>query len=352
MTATKKLYLHVGHQKCGSTTIQHWLKKQEKNLEKMGIKYLKTGRGELGNSYVHHELALEVLTNNFKNGKNILFDNLQQEINNSDAEHFIISAENFIQITEKQQLQQLRDCFPNNLELHLVFIYRNQYQWLSSQWAQLAKNGITFDNFYAWFERFSLSLRALKYNEVCDFWDEYFQPSYLHILSFEDLVYSNSGLLSNFFDFIGIQGIPSDLLQESKNYNISPSYKTIILCQKIFSFMKETEELSWLFLQEETIRTREKISKYIQEFAQHRGFNQEKIDFMSLEQKKQVFDYYYGSNLELIDRFASRDKFRLFLKSPTESKNYMDIKKIITDLSPSLLNEAMAFVMVKLAEAK
>lgn len=352
MATTKKLYIHVGHQKCGSTTIQHWLKKHEKNLETMGIKYLKSGRGELGNSYVHHELALEVLTNNFKDGKNNVFDNLKQEINNSDAENFIISAENFIQITEKKQLLQLRDCLPTNLELNLVFIYRNQYQWLSSQWAQLAKNGTTFDDFDNWFDRFSQSLRALRYNEICDFWDQYFEPSYLHVLSFEDLVYSNSGLLSNFFDLIGIDGISSDLFQESKNYNISPSYKTILLCQQIFSCIKETEELFWLFQQEENIRIREIISKYIQEFSQGRGFNQEKIDFMSLEQKKLVFDYYYGSNLELIDRFSSRDKFKLFLKAPTESKNYMDIKNIITDLSPSLLNEAMAFVMVKLAESK
>ena len=340
----KKLFLHIGHQKCGSTTIQHWLTDYQDALREIGVHYIKAGRRK---SYVHHRLALQVLNSHLQNDDNNLFREVRQEINNSTSSNFIISAENFIQIDDSSQLIDLRRHLPQDIEIHLVLIFRNQYKWLNSQWAQLAKNGTTLDSYKDWFSQNFDSLRALKYDQICEFWLENFQPSVLHILSLDDLVGSFESLIAGFFKSLNLPCLPADVMADTQRYNISPTYQTILLCKEIFTQFKQQEELSFLF-EEHSIAKRERVSNLIQYFAQMRGLNSEKKKWSTFSQDQQVFEYYYKSNLKFTEWFSSQEKFEIFLKPPTPSNFETDDVETQPTISASLLNEALIFMLARL----
>lgn len=340
----KKLFLHIGHQKCGSTTLQHWLNDHQDSLKEIGVHYIKAGRRK---SYVHHRLALQVLNNYLKDSHNELFKEVRQEINNSSANYFIISAENFIQIDRSEQLIDLRHHLPEDIEIHLVLILRNQYKWLASQWAQLAKNGTTLESYDEWFSKNFDSLRALQYNQICEFWLEHFQPHVLHVYSLDDLVSSSEDLVTGFFKALDLPCLPSEIRVDTQRYNVSPNYQTILLCQQIFAQLEQQEELSFLF-EEYSIAKRERVSNLIQYFAQTRGLNKDKTKWSSFNQDEQAFEYYYESNLKFIEQFSTHEQFDVFLKPPVQSSVETNGADTQLTISATLLNEALIFMLARL----
>ena len=341
----KTLFLHVGHQKCGSTSIQHWLADNPEFLKKSDICYLQSGRGA---SYVHHRLAVEIMKASSAeelNRPHSIYEKLRIEIENSSARNFIVSAENFIQLRQPKHLSYLKQCLPKDVDIHIVFIYRNQQGWLASQWAQLAKNGTVLSSYNDWFEKYWNKLLGLRYREICDLWIQAIQPVKTHVLSFEDLVSSEEGLIRGFFNSLNLSSPSIDLVKSSKRHNVSPSAKAILLCQNVFKILKEHEELDFLFTDGHIVH-RECISGLVQEFAIQNKIGKGK-KWSDPSKKLKVFRYYEEENERLINQFSSRDRFQLFMTPPNSEPS---VESTIDDLrvDKAIEQAALNFVLVKL----
>lgn len=334
----KKLFVHIGHQKCGSTAIQQWMNQNENILAELGIQYIKTGRK---NGYAHQQLAIDI--RNYKLNQNQIFTELKQEINSSQADYFLISAENLIEITRPDVVINLRDRLEFDLEFHLVAIFRNQWSWLPSQWSQLAKLGTTFEDYQTWFERCFNSLRELRYDRICQFWFQYCQPTAIHALSFEDLLAFPFGIVEGFFRQLNLPSPQPELFKIEK-INSAPSYQTIVLSQKFFSLLKHNSNTAFLF-EPGHMQEREAIYQYINQFAQIHDLNQTKKEWISYQQKLQVYDYYYHYNLDLIARFSQFEFERFFLPPVNNDDNLIGLKEKI---EASLLTKLQEYMHDKL----
>lgn len=139
----KKLYIHVGLHKTGTTGIQALLTVNTKQLAERGVLYPATGR--IANTveytadpaYAHHNIPLVTMS-----GDNSLLHKLIKEIKDSDSHTAVISSEVFMQqfkndLSNITRLAILRDHF----EVKIVFYLRRQDSLYESVTNQQIKDG-------------------------------------------------------------------------------------------------------------------------------------------------------------------------------------------------------------------
>lgn len=139
----KKLYIHVGLHKTGTTGIQALLTVNTKQLAERGVLYPATGR--IANTveytadpaYAHHNIPLVTMS-----GDNSLLHKLIKEIKDSDSHTAVISSEVFMQqfkndLSNITRLAILRDYF----EVKIVFYLRRQDSLYESVTNQQIKDG-------------------------------------------------------------------------------------------------------------------------------------------------------------------------------------------------------------------
>ena len=139
----KKLYIHVGLHKTGTTGIQALLTANTKQLAQRGVFYPDTGR--IANTleytavpaYAHHNIPLVTM-----GGDDSLLHKLIKEIKDSDSHTAVISSEVFMQqfkndLSNISRLAILRDHF----EVKIVFYLRRQDSLYESVTNQKIKDG-------------------------------------------------------------------------------------------------------------------------------------------------------------------------------------------------------------------
>jgi len=139
----KKLYIHVGLHKTGTTGIQALLTANTKQLAQRGVLYPDTGR--IANTleytavpaYAHHNIPLVTM-----GGDDSLLHKLIKEIKDSDSHTAVISSEVFMQkfksdLSNISRLAILRDHF----EVKIVFYLRRQDSLYESVTNQQVKDG-------------------------------------------------------------------------------------------------------------------------------------------------------------------------------------------------------------------
>jgi len=149
----KKLFIHVGPHKTGTTYIQEILESNSKRLQKHGYTYPKIFYMAKG----QHHIVTHLLQNNNQE------DFLQecQEINESEND-IILSSENFIYLNRKQ-LERLRDLFEKR-DIILIFYFRNPLQRFFSYWQEMIKHGetISYFNFFTRNSMFPFATKQLN----------------------------------------------------------------------------------------------------------------------------------------------------------------------------------------------
>lgn len=128
----KRLFLHIGMNKTGTSAIQHVLSEQHCVLERQGLLYPKTGR----QSDAHYGISAEM---GFYQGKpqrdrkvgarRNLIDQLKSEIKKSSAQDVVISSEFFVIPRDVRVVQKTLaefDCYI------LVYLRRHDHWWAAA----------------------------------------------------------------------------------------------------------------------------------------------------------------------------------------------------------------------------
>ncbi|MDD2828456.1 MAG: hypothetical protein PHW18_02650 [Sulfuricurvum sp.] len=144
----KKIYLHIGCGKTGSSALQLWLNHNANFLEKNGLSYPLFGQKRLGEYDISSGNAAGV-TNAIMEGKGEeFFTNLLRHIN--DNQDILLSSEAF-QRLNNSQLIELKLLFTRlNLEPVIIAYVRDVYDMMYSSYLQLIKRHLytnTFSNY-------------------------------------------------------------------------------------------------------------------------------------------------------------------------------------------------------------
>ncbi|QKX18091.1 WcbI family polysaccharide biosynthesis putative acetyltransferase [Microbulbifer sp. YPW1] len=126
----KKLILHIGQSKTGTTSFQSFCFKHRKALLAEGTLY-----PESGLLYTHHRnLALHYKG---EQRNEALVQQLKQEIAAADCERVLISCESFEDLGASQARELLDDF--SDLDVSVVCTLRNRLDWVQSMYAEYVK---------------------------------------------------------------------------------------------------------------------------------------------------------------------------------------------------------------------
>jgi hypothetical protein len=191
----KKIFLHIGLHKTGTTALQSAFLRCRENLKEQGFYYPRVGIPL--NSQGHHNIAWGFLRDRRYMASSGDIHALLNEIESVDCPNTIISSEDFESLlNQPMMLEKVTDVFSKNGFKVLVIIYfRNQADYLISLYGELLKAGLGIE-FKLLFERFMME-KYFYYNE----WK--FSIDYLKIknslsqLKGVDIIYRNYDQLIN-----------------------------------------------------------------------------------------------------------------------------------------------------------
>ncbi|MEP0071224.1 MAG: hypothetical protein ABJE79_00865 [Marinomonas sp.] len=216
----KKLFIHVGPHKTGTTVIQKICLDNDSNLQSMNFLYPKTffsfiGHHELVNQVRKRSVSEEAVKNLADSGLNIL-----------------LSSENFIDFN-LADWRYVKEIF-SNFDIHIIYTWRRSSLKMYSIWQESIKHGES-ETFYAYYYsdliRPGVSDRLSQINNL-DRMEGVIGFENIHILDYEALS-ENKSLLSEFFKIMNIDSNQLGKKQHSegvKNASMKPGLTELLRC--------------------------------------------------------------------------------------------------------------------------
>ena len=215
----RRVILHVGIHKTGTTSIQGFLDKNWEVLKENNVLYPLAGRQETyqKNHVSHHKLAWSVVSwysNKYKfNKSDEYWTIMNHEIEKENPELIILSSEFFWRalIEEIKQIKSYLERY----DVQVLLYFRNPLDYAVSGYKQDIKTGKTTQDFYAYVKE-----RTWQYDfdATITRWQSVFGKNAIKIRIFEKV---KSNLIEDFVKLVGIDKFP--LIQNVETRNVSPS---------------------------------------------------------------------------------------------------------------------------------
>jgi len=212
----KKLFLHIGSHKTGSTSIQAACTLNKKVLHQQGFYFFdKTPAGnviESGNtsSWIPSDKSVH---ENIYNGIGLFVNQIEKLANKLNESHYnnvIMSAENFSWIFNAKHLKDLSNELSKFFDVRVISYIRRQDKLLMSHFQQASKS----PNLpaYAYYKGGCLSLpysrehydEYLDYNRKLSMWGEAFGIECMIVKVFDRNNLKNEDVVIDFFSTVGI----------------------------------------------------------------------------------------------------------------------------------------------------
>tara|TARA_Y100000588_G_scaffold394892_1_gene518118 strand:- start:3677 stop:4657 length:981 start_codon:yes stop_codon:yes gene_type:complete len=304
----KRLYLHVGPHKTGTTVIQKACIDNRNLLEQSNVKYPEMYFNHLG----HHGLVDAI------RGRKITDEDVSEiaELNCD----ILLSSENFINLAaEGFEYFKSKFC---DFTIEVIFSWRRSSHKMYSMWQESIKQGsdVNYNTFYykdlvkpGQSERLSQNLLIGRLVNV-------FGKENVHILDYENLS-NQDKLVDAFFEIVGVEGDCIDLSNINagiRNSALDPVSTEIIRCLNSMSI--QHLNLRGSTTRELFFAKQKQIAPYLEQLKMMLSKYQENI---------QVGDYFVDNHT---DRVITRDFGDLIVeyKKNVETKN-------ITIISPNWL---------------
>ena len=165
----KKIIIHIGLGRCGSSSLQGALASFRKDFINHGILYPE----DVDGGVAHHHLAplkSEMLANTLQSWEKTIKD-----FELSGSETLLLSSENFIAVPDS--LLKFIQRFTDNYNFKIIFLGRNQETLLPSIYSQWCKTGV----FISGFNKFYSDTRHLwHFPVILQRWSNLFGVSNIH----------------------------------------------------------------------------------------------------------------------------------------------------------------------------
>lgn len=334
MVMKKKIFMHVGPHKTGTTTIQFSMNLNKNLLKKNGIYYPKSGFVSEGLPG-HHNLAWELSGNDRYAEKYGTWSDLVSELNRVNFDRIILSSEDLCTLPREKVIQI--NEYLKDFDVHIVIYVRRQDQRLQSAWSEKIKNAkddtewLSFPEFVA---RVDYKFPYYDYYTLIQKWSDVFGKPKIIVRVLE----KNQLRGTLFNDFLTACEVPNpEQYQDADDMNLSPGIKTIVinreLKQRLHGKLDKGAMLRFYFS--------------IREYADLAGWNRDKWSFIDKELHQKIMEMYRSSNQKIAREFFGRDE--LFLE-PFEEKNLSNFTA--NDFSRTELLHAFAFITSAMLSAK
>lgn len=218
----KKVILHIGASKAGSSSIQHFLRRNRFNFAKLGHVVPDTQLSVGGPVSGDQVFALEALAKRgdaaaFRDRIDAIFD--QSDV---DAHTILISAENLSNAGNSALIAGLADGY----DLRIVMYLRRQDDLLTSAWQQWASK-IERD-FNAWL---ILALQQFgHWDRILAEWEAHAGREAMVVRVFDRAGFANGNVVEDFIDAIGLgeQASTFDLAQADSNPSVSDAVTEMV----------------------------------------------------------------------------------------------------------------------------
>lgn len=301
----KKLYIHIGRPKVGSSAIQHFLfMNRELLLNRYKMLYPKTGILQKAS----HKLALVFLPElmDADSVKNVnghdIYEELLEEIQNSRAKSAIISSENFYFVDP----QMMPSFLLNKFDVKIICYVRRQDEVLISSFVQEIKgNAIQFDTTFEDYTSNSLRMELLDYYPILTKWGKIFGDDNVIVRVYEK-GQMQQDIFTDILDSIEIK-ITDQFRLPEKRLNPSPSLDILEYIHLINKF--DANETVYRNLRRPLLDISEGL-EIPRELSSKNIFTH--------EQRITIIDQYKNSNSEVARKFLKRSDGKLFSKDPTD----------------------------------
>lgn len=228
----KTIYLHVGHPKTASSSLQHFLAKNREALEKKGYIYPLFSRDMVN----HHLLFLwnvnKAAALTWKEGRatldklDLLNNLLVQHLKNSPSDKIILSHESLIYNADK-----LLDHFAGDYHVVVIAYFRRMDHYVESFYSELISNGsedVTIDIHL----KTKLGPTYMSRYKMIETLSKRIGKENIIIRPFERAQLKNKSILEDFLSLIGIEDVSAFNLEQA-DLNLALPTAAINFIQKL-----------------------------------------------------------------------------------------------------------------------
>jgi len=226
----KKLWIHAGMPKNGSSALQVFFAQNIEKLRKVDVDYLllsnindaKSGAISSGNgALLARSLLAQTHEAYYEDKNNELYNKLIKLIKNSESNNLLISSE-FFSVIPLHRIEKLKkELLEINVTLKFIYYVREQTQFLMSSYMQRVKRHGLQDTPNDYIKDTYENIHFLKYHG--------YAMEYINILGeenvlpfiFENTKKHNKGIAGHFIETL--IGSAPDWINLTKNINTSPS---------------------------------------------------------------------------------------------------------------------------------
>lgn len=229
----KKLILHIGTEKTGTTSIQDFLYLNRVELEKNGVFFPTSpcGSPKFPN---HRKLAtacfregrvddsfdsLNLTKESFSKWRDIITRSVIEELGSNNSPLHVLSSEHFSsRLTTEEEIRTLYDLLVPLYDEILVVVYiRRQDEYVMSSYSTYLKAGGTKFEIMSTLENHT----DLNLYDLCNKWEDVFGFSSLDVRVFERSSLINSNVVDDFCNVLGVELEKFELPKRESNPSLN-----------------------------------------------------------------------------------------------------------------------------------
>lgn len=320
----KKLFLHIGPLKTGSTTLQSFLYQNRDNLRNSGYLYPQTGRPPKKSPFQHsaqHNLSWTIINSKKANPDFGTWEKAHDEIKNTNLDNVIVSSE-FFEFANKKQIDILKTKL-KFYEVKILVYVRRQDLRLESLYTQNVKHGVCATDLLSFIDN---RKEQSDYYKLLEPWKQAFGISNIIVRPLEKTQIPNI-----YHDILKVIGITDyEHFSEVDSKNIKPGRKALEvlkLANKIYQDRPKQQQEIYV----------KKINNHLNKL-QETWSDRDKYCLLSYSESCKILDYYKQSNQAVAQEYLGREDGVLFYE---RLENYENDSFTIEDLSKEELLSLM-----------
>lgn len=293
----RKVYLHIGLPKTATSSVQAFLYGNKKFLNKNGLRYVQTGLSK--NLKCHHDLMWKLglhqgpsyVENDIQRHKGEVLKQLSAENRKYQDKDFIVSSELLTFLGDYTKLIDLLNVFKDR-EVVFLLTLREQGDFLESLYQQVVKDGCE-QTFEEWFVH---AKNVADYSALIDKVLMIADIKNVRITAFD----TKKSDFNPVVDFLRMVGVGTQAIEQKKIQN-----------------EKDNESLSNKAV--ELVRLSNELKLGINYFLVDKLNMQKhtKARFLDDKQQAAIKEYFYDSNLQLINKLENSQEIEALLMPHT-----------------------------------
>ena len=307
---SKKIYLHIGLHKTGTTTLQNFLSRNKKVLLNYGYLYPESGMTYFG----HHNLPWQVRPDPRFSNKHGTWQDLHAEIESKSVNNIILSSEDFESLPPDSIEKVRQELQP--YETQLIVYLRRQDSLIQSMYTQLIKGGHrgTFSNFLREAKNVNSKLsQRFQFDLHLKPWTDCFNIDNVIVRPLEKQQLHDRHICWDFLNNIQLLKYDREKFTKPQELHGSPSHETLEILRYVSNtldnhIVKKSGKEQGRFL--------EPILKYYQKNQS----NKDKFNQLSRSESLDILKIFSKSNSNVAREYLAREDGQLFYEEPQEKE--------------------------------